>query len=103
MTDDFKGLTRRQFVKSSVVAAGAGTLWGLPLRNAFAAFPDQTIRVVIPTEQGGSAGRLARTFCDIWKKSLGVNFEYDFYPGTAGQVGYETYIGRKERDGYNPV
>lgn len=101
MTDDFKGLTRRQFVKSSVVAVGAGALWGFPLRNAFAAFPGQTIRVVIPTEQGGSAGRLARTFCDIWKKSLGVNFEYDFYPGAAGQVGYETYIGRKERDGYN--
>lgn len=101
MRDGSKGLTRRQFVKGSAVAAGAGMLWGLPLRNAFAAYPDRTIKVVIPTGQGGSSDRLSRTFCDIWKKSLGVGFENSFYPGAAGQVGYETYIGRKERDGYN--
>ncbi|MDI7259113.1 MAG: substrate-binding domain-containing protein [Thermodesulfobacteriota bacterium] len=100
MTRYLRGLTRRQFIKGSVAVAGAGALCGFPQR-AFAAYPDRTIRVVIPTEQGGSADRLARTFCNIWKKFLGVNFEYDFFPGASGQVGYETYIGRKERDGYN--
>ena len=100
MAHHLRELTRRQFIKGSVAMAGAGVLCGFPKR-AFAAYPDQTIRVVIPTEQGGSADRLARTFCNIWKKSLGVNFEYDFFPGASGQVGYETYIGRKERDGYN--
>ncbi|MCL5808058.1 MAG: substrate-binding domain-containing protein [Deltaproteobacteria bacterium] len=101
MTNDSKGLTRRQFIKGSVAVAGAGALWGLPLREAFAAYPDRTIKVVIPTTPPCKPDRLARTFSDIWKKSLGVGFEYDFFPGAAGQVGYETYVGRKDRDAYN--
>jgi tripartite-type tricarboxylate transporter receptor subunit TctC len=59
------------------------------------------MKVVIPTGQGGGADRLARSFSDIWKKYLGANFEYEFFPGAAGQVGYEVYVGRKERDAYN--
>ena len=101
MTHRIGGVSRRAFLKGSVVAAGAGALWGHPLRDAVAAFPERTMKVVIPTGQGGGADRLARTFSDIWKKYLGGNFEYEFFPGAAGQVGYEVYVGRKERDAYN--
>jgi tripartite-type tricarboxylate transporter receptor subunit TctC len=101
MTHSVGVLSRRQFLKGSVAAAGAGALWGFPLREAVAAFPDRIMKVVIPTGQGGGADRLARSFSDIWKKYLGANFEYEFFPGAAGQVGYEVYVGRKERDAYN--
>jgi len=56
---------------------------------------------VIPTGQGGGAERLARVFDDFWGPLLKTNFEYSFYPGAAGQVGYELFIHKRERDGYN--
>jgi tripartite-type tricarboxylate transporter receptor subunit TctC len=91
--------SRRTFLQASVAALAVGTA-ALP-RPAFADYPERNIKVVIPTGQGGGADRLARTFSDVWKKSLKTNFEYEFYPGAAGQVGYEIFVGRKERDGYN--
>lgn len=93
--------TRRAFCSGALATLGAGALLGGLPRPAFAAFPDRNLKVVIPTGQGGGAERLARTFSDVWKKSLGANFEYEFFPGAAGQVGYEIYVGRKERDAYN--
>ncbi|MGQ0677921.1 MAG: tripartite tricarboxylate transporter substrate-binding protein, partial [Rhodospirillales bacterium] len=71
------------------------------LRHAEAAFPERTIKVVIPTAQGGGADRLARSFADIWRKSLGAAFEFDFYPGGAGQVGYELFVNKRDRDCHN--
>ncbi|MGQ0663023.1 MAG: tripartite tricarboxylate transporter substrate-binding protein [Pseudomonadota bacterium] len=91
--------SRRQVLMGSAAAIAASALaW--PARGA-EAFPTGNMRVVIPTAQGGGADRLARTFDEIWGKLLGVRFEYDFFPGGAGQVGYELYVGKRERDGYN--
>jgi tripartite-type tricarboxylate transporter receptor subunit TctC len=88
-------------VRGGLAAIGISALSVGPARRAFAAYPERNIKVVIPTGQGGGADRLARTFSDVWKKYLGANFEYEFYAGAAGQVGYEIYVGRKERDAYN--
>jgi tripartite-type tricarboxylate transporter receptor subunit TctC len=101
MTHRLDGLSRRKFLQGTIAAAGVGAAWAFPLREASAAFPDRNMKVVIPTGQGGGADRLARTFSDVWKKYLGANFEYEFFAGAAGQVGYEIYVGRKERDAYN--
>jgi tripartite-type tricarboxylate transporter receptor subunit TctC len=57
------------------------------------------MRVIVPTGQGGSADRLARTFDDFWGPELGTRFEYQFMPGAAGQVGYETYVHKMPHDG----
>jgi tripartite-type tricarboxylate transporter receptor subunit TctC len=82
--------------------AGAGAALALgPLNARAQAYPSKNIRVVIPTGQGGGADRLARTFDDFWGPLLKTNFEYGFFPGAAGQVGYELYINKRERDGYN--
>jgi tripartite-type tricarboxylate transporter receptor subunit TctC len=83
--------------------AGAGAAFALGnLPRAFAqAFPSKNMRVVIPTGQGGGAERLARVFDDFWGPLLKANFEYSFYAGAAGQVGYEVYIQKRERDGHN--
>jgi tripartite-type tricarboxylate transporter receptor subunit TctC len=88
--------SRRRFV------AGAGAALALgPLRARGQAYPSKNIRVVIPTGQGGGADRLARTFDDFWGPLLKTNFEYGFFPGAAGQVGYELFVSKRERDAYN--
>ncbi|MFT8246945.1 tripartite tricarboxylate transporter substrate-binding protein [Roseomonas sp. BN140053] len=91
------GMLRRRAVLGGL-AAGMAAPRGAA---AQAAFPARNFRVVVPTGQGGGADRLARSFDDGWSKALGRQFEYDFFPGAAGQVGYEVYAGRREADGYN--
>ena len=82
--------------------AGAGAAAALaPLGVRAQAFPSKNIRVVIPTGQGGGAERLARSFDEVWGKLLKTNFEYSFYAGAAGQVGYETFVHKRDKDGYN--
>jgi tripartite-type tricarboxylate transporter receptor subunit TctC len=73
-----------------------------PGSNVFGqSFPSRNMRVVIPTGQGGGADRLARVFDDYWGAQLKTKFEYAFHPGAAGQVGYELYLHKRERDGHN--
>jgi tripartite-type tricarboxylate transporter receptor subunit TctC len=90
-------ISRRRLLQS------AGAVFAFSqLPRAFAqAFPSKNIRVVVPTAQGGSADRLARVFDDFWGPLLKTHFEYQFMAGAAGQVGYETFIGKRERDGHN--
>ncbi len=93
--------TRRSVLKGSMATLAGASIMGASVTRALAAYPERNIKVVIPTAQGGGADRLARSFADIWRKLLGVAFEFDFFPGGAGQVGYEIYTGRRDRDAYN--
>jgi tripartite-type tricarboxylate transporter receptor subunit TctC len=79
-------------------AMGAAALSQFP---AFAQkrYPSDNIRVIVPTGQGGSADRLARVFDDFWGAQLKTHFEYQFMAGAAGQVGYETFVGKMPHDG----
>ncbi len=88
--------TRRRLLAGAAAAVTLG-----PLRARAQAFPSKNIRVVIPTAQGGGADRLARSFDDFWAPQLKTSFEYGFFAGAAGQVGYELYVHKRERDGHN--
>ncbi|MYZ49718.1 Bug family tripartite tricarboxylate transporter substrate binding protein [Propylenella binzhouense] len=91
-------VSRRQFLASSAAGAAALTL---PGRAAFAqSFPDHNINITIPTGEGGGADRDVRLITQIWKKYLNTDFEFGYYPGAAGQVGYEFFM-KREPDGYN--
>jgi tripartite-type tricarboxylate transporter receptor subunit TctC len=90
-------IRRRRFVAGAAAALALGVL---PKARA-QGFPSKNMRVVIPTGQGGGAERLARAFNDFWGPLLRTHFEYSFYPGAAGQVGYELYIHKRDRDAYN--
>jgi tripartite-type tricarboxylate transporter receptor subunit TctC len=98
MTSPRALITRRDVLRSGLAAA---TLAAIPFRSARAAYPDHTIKVVVPTRAGGGADRLARGFTEVWRKHLGATFEFDFYPGGSGQVGYELFTGRRDKDAYN--
>ena len=89
--------SRRRLLAGAIAAMALGNL-----PNARAqAFPSRNMRVVVPTAQGGGADRLARVFDDFWGPLLKTHFEYSFYAGAAGQVGYELYLNRREKDGHN--
>ena len=90
-------LNRRRLLAGAAAAAAIGRV---PSASA-QAFPSRNMRVVIPTGQGGGADRLARVFDDFWGPLLKTHFEYSFYSGAAGQVGYELYLNRREKDGHN--
>lgn len=93
--------TRRQFLKTSMLAAGPGLAAGSIMSRAWAqSYPERNISLVIPTREGGGADRDIRIFTSVWKNHIDTNFEYDFFPGAAGQVGYEVYVGKKEPDCY---
>lgn len=89
--------SRRRLLAGAAAAAAIGRM---PLAGA-QAFPSRNMRVVIPTAQGGGADRLARVFDDFWGPLLKTKFEYSFYAGAAGQVGYELYMNKREKDGHN--
>jgi tripartite-type tricarboxylate transporter receptor subunit TctC len=89
---------RRRFMAGAGAAAIIGGARGA---RAQANFPSRNMRVVVPTAQGGGADRLARVFDDFWGPLLRTSFEYSFYAGAAGQVGYELYLNRREKDGHN--
>ena len=88
--------SRRRLLAGATAAIALG-----PLHARAQGFPSKNMRVVIPTGQGGGADRLARTFDDFWGPQLKASFEYGFFPGAAGQVGYELYVSKRERDGHN--
>lgn len=93
--------SRRAFLKGTAAAVGAGAFATTPLRGAFSQdFPSRTMGVTIPTREGGAADLYGRLIGDHWARSLGQPFEFEFFPGAGGQVGYETYIHRRDRDGH---
>ncbi|WGF89568.1 tripartite tricarboxylate transporter substrate-binding protein [Marinivivus vitaminiproducens] len=98
----FDRLSRRAILGGALAAGPLlAAPFVLPRRAAAQAYPERTFRVVIPTGQGGGAERLARAHDAAWSKLLGQNFEYEFFPGAGGQIGYEMFVNRREPDGYN--
>lgn len=96
--------SRRRFIKTAGAVAGLGAFGAVMPRSAHAAdFPDRNIDVYVPTRAGGGADRNLRAFTGVWKKYLDTNFEPAFYPGAAGRVGYETYMGKAAPDAYNLI
>ena len=64
---------RRSFLKTGAAAAGGLMLGAGMSSQAWAAYPDRNIDVVIPTAEGGGADRLFRAFASVWKKYLNTN------------------------------
>jgi tripartite-type tricarboxylate transporter receptor subunit TctC len=92
--------SRRRFLQGSAAIAAAAM--ANPLGPAWAAgYPDRNINVYVPTREGGGADRNLRAFTGVWKKYLNTNFEGAYYPGAAGRVGYEKYMGLAKPDCYD--
>jgi len=92
---------RRQILAAGAGALAAPALLGLSQAVAADGFPSKTMQVLIPTGEGGGVDQAARAFNRIWSKYLGANFEYSYFPGASGQVGYEVFVAKREPDAYN--
>jgi tripartite-type tricarboxylate transporter receptor subunit TctC len=102
MKGKYPELTRRGLLKGTAAAAGVSLFTPSIIRSARAQdYPSRTMSVVCPTNVGGGVENHARNLAAVWRKYLGQDFEFEFHPGAAGQVGYELYVHRKERDGHN--
>lgn len=97
-------LNRRAFLRHTTAFAGAAGIGSFAgLSPAFAqGFPERNLDIVIPTGEGGGADRDARAFAKVWANHINTNFEFGYYPGAAGQVGYEFFMNR-EPDAYGLI
>ena len=91
--------TRRHFLQSTALAtASTGLLAGsLPARAA--AWPSQTLRIVVPFAPGGTTDILARALVPDLSRAFGQQFIVDNRAGAGGNVGAEI-VARAPGDGY---
>ncbi len=59
---------RRSFLKTGAAGRWRPDAWRWIVRQAWAAYPDRNVDVIIPTREGGGADRLFRAFTSVWKK-----------------------------------
>jgi tripartite-type tricarboxylate transporter receptor subunit TctC len=88
-------LTRRE-----AIAGGCGLvlLTGLPAQ-AQAAYPNRTIKMIVPYPAGGTTDLLGRLVADQLKSGLGATVIVENKPGAATTLGAEQ-VARAEPDGY---
>jgi tripartite-type tricarboxylate transporter receptor subunit TctC len=71
----------------------------LPVNDAFAAYPEKTIRIVVPFAPGGGTDVIARTLAQEMAKDLGVTIIIENKPGAGTIIGTQT-VATSEPDGY---
>jgi tripartite-type tricarboxylate transporter receptor subunit TctC len=71
----------------------------LPVNHAFAAYPERTIRIVVPFAPGGGTDVIARTLAQEMAKDLGAAIIIENKPGAGTIIGTQT-VATSEPDGY---
>src|SRR4051812_33141948 len=74
-------------------------LAALPVNVAFAAYPERTIRIVVPFAPGGGTDVIARTLAQEMAKNLGATIIIENKPGAGTLIGTQSVAG-SEADGY---
>src|SRR5436305_1277757 len=74
-------------------------LSALPVNGAFAAYPEKTIRIVVPFAPGGGTDVIARTLAQEMAKDLGATIIIENKPGAGTIIGTQT-VAASEPDGY---
>jgi tripartite-type tricarboxylate transporter receptor subunit TctC len=95
-------MSRRSNVKASrlLFALAAWTLmFVLPVNDAFAAYPEKIIRIVVPFAPGGGTDVIARTLAQEMAKDLGAAMIIENRPGAGTIIGTQA-VATSEPDGY---
>jgi tripartite-type tricarboxylate transporter receptor subunit TctC len=74
-------------------------LSALPVNDAFAFYPEKTIRIVVPFAPGGGTDVIARTLAQEMAKDLGATIIIENKPGAGTIIGTQT-VATSEPDGY---
>ncbi len=76
--------------RSILVRAGAGTAaMVLPGMASASTFPDQPLKLILPTPAGGAADNVSRTVTTRLEKILGQPIVFDYRPGASGAIAAE--------------
>lgn len=94
-------LSRRRFIKRSIVLAATATVAPYVLRvsRAFAAYPDRTVRIVVANTPGGPSDIIARIMGAALQEELGGTVIVENRGGAGGNLGMG-YVARSDPDGY---
>jgi len=71
----------------------------LPVNDAFAAYPEKIIRIVVPFAPGGGTDVIARTLAQEMAKDLGATIIIENKPGAGTVIGTQA-VASSEPDGY---
>jgi tripartite-type tricarboxylate transporter receptor subunit TctC len=71
----------------------------LPVNRVLAAYPEKTIRIVVPFAPGGGTDVIARTLAQEMAKNLGATIIIENKPGAGTLIGTQSVAG-SEADGY---
>jgi tripartite-type tricarboxylate transporter receptor subunit TctC len=74
-------------------------LSALPVNDAFAAYPERTIRIIVPFAPGGGTDVIARTLAQEMAKDFGATIIIENKPGAGTIIGTQT-VATSEPDGY---
>jgi tripartite-type tricarboxylate transporter receptor subunit TctC len=83
----------------SLFALAAWALISLPLNDAFASYPERTIRIVVPFAPGGGTDVIARTLAQEMAKDLVAAIIIENKPGAGTIIGTQA-VATSEPDGY---
>src|SRR4051794_1124899 len=86
--------------KMLLLALGAwASVSALPVNPAVAAWPEKTIRIVVPFAPGGGTDVIARTLAQEMAKNLGATIIIENKPGAGTIIGTQA-VATSEPDGY---
>src|SRR6195952_2101184 len=71
----------------------------LPVHDVFAAYPERTIRIVVPFAPGGGTDVIARTLAQEMARDLGATIIIENKPGAGTIIGTQA-VAASEPDGY---
>ena len=91
-------MQRRAFLKAGLAGSLAAPALAPGLR-AQAAWPNKTVRFVVPFAPGGGTDTVSRLICDHFSRVFGQQFVVDNKGGAGGNIG-TTELARAAPDGY---
>jgi tripartite-type tricarboxylate transporter receptor subunit TctC len=76
-----------------------GSVLALAATSSFAAWPEQTIRIMVPWAPGGATDQIARLIAQPLGQALGVSVIVDNKGGAGGVIGTQQFV-KDKPDGY---
>ncbi len=95
-----RAASRRGVIKgAAAIAAGVAAPALLRVSQAYADYPDRTVKIVVANTPGGPSDIVGRIVAAALQQSTGKTFIIENHGGAGGNIGME-YAARSEPDGY---